>query len=787
MNKSFSVKKRIIFFIVFFISISFSVLAQVDIKKSNEVVVFNGKEYYIHKVEKGHTLYSLARVYEIPMEEIIFENPSAKIQLSIGQELKIPVTSRDKAVEQSLRSDGDEFFYHVVKRNETMKSIATVYSISRRDLERSNLNLFDPLKPGQYIKIPIAAKKNASVTKKPTRIQKATQAKRNESRSVNANFKEHIIKPGDNLYRIALDYKISIEEIKKANPSLSNALRIGQRIKIPIKKKEDEFIIHQVKRRNKLSRLARNYNVDLKFLKRINPHIKDKVRSGDIIKIPLNVVEVESKDILWNDAPTVDEQTLSFSGRLNQDSIQCMNYIRSEQDTFNVALMIPLYLDEVDSLKFTGDTNIDEFLNNEPFRFLQFYYGVMMAVDSLRAIGMNIELSVFDVDKSIGKTIHLLQDPNLPIQDLIIGPFFPRSFQLASSYAKIFEIPIINPLSNRTELLENNPFVFKCQSTIESQYEKVRDLVATYFRDSKIFFVKQKQTLEENEIPIYISQIQDLIDTGYYIPNEDVFDLIIEKSLADTTTVHISNEFIAILDTITGFITEIDSLIVEDDLLKSISIEGVQILTDSIEFNLYDSTYIKNSIVPFYYAQDSIYGFQNEASIYRENVVFIFSDDNVFALDLMTKLNIERDTFSTTVVGLPKWKGFEKMDNEIFSNLKTHVFYSAYVDYQDRNTNSFIYDFRKRYLTEPFDYAFKAFDISWYFLNALNDFGRDFRNCLPYYEQSYIQSKMEFERVKEAYGFENHFWTILKYDKYRLKEIEVFPPDLPVIEDSQTF
>lgn len=97
MIKSCSVKNRIIFLFVLFISISFSVLAQVDIKKTNEVVVFNGKEYYIHIVEKGQTLYSLARVYEIPMEEIIFENPSAKIQLSIGQELKIPVTSRDNA------------------------------------------------------------------------------------------------------------------------------------------------------------------------------------------------------------------------------------------------------------------------------------------------------------------------------------------------------------------------------------------------------------------------------------------------------------------------------------------------------------------------------------------------------------------------------------------------------------------------------------------------------------------------------------------------------------------
>jgi hypothetical protein len=154
-------------------------------------------------------------------------------------------------------------------------------------------------------------------------------------------------------------------------------------------------------------------------------------------------------------------------------------------------------------------------------------------------------------------------------------------------------------------------------------------------------------------------------------------------------------------------------------------------------------------------------------------------------LDLVTKLNIERDTFSISLVGLPNWQQFTNMDNEILSNLKAHLLVPSFVNYEDRNTNSFIYKFRRRYLTEPSDYAFKGFDVCWYFLNALKNFGNNFENCLPYYSPWYIQTEMNFERVRGGDGFENRSWKVLKYDRYRLKEVEVYPPEPPVTKDAQ--
>ena len=65
------------------------------------------------------------------------------------------------------------------------------------------------------------------------------------------------------------------------------------------------------------------------------------------------------------------------------------------------------------------------------------------------------------------------------------------------------------------------------------------------------------------------------------------------------------------------------------------------------------------------------------------------SDDNVFALNVLTELNILRDTIPSTVIGLPNWENFDNMDNEIFKNLNLHYFSSSYVNYADNNGCSF--------------------------------------------------------------------------------------------------
>lgn len=63
--------------------------------KSDETRTINGKTYFIHQVKKKQTLYSIARAYEVDMQEIIDRNPEIKQGLKAGQTLYIPAKTPD--------------------------------------------------------------------------------------------------------------------------------------------------------------------------------------------------------------------------------------------------------------------------------------------------------------------------------------------------------------------------------------------------------------------------------------------------------------------------------------------------------------------------------------------------------------------------------------------------------------------------------------------------------------------------------------------------------------------
>ncbi|NNE54372.1 MAG: LysM peptidoglycan-binding domain-containing protein, partial [Flavobacteriales bacterium] len=84
----------------------------------------DGKKFYVHTVEKGHTLYSISHLYQVEIEDITANNAGSESGLSIGQVLRIPVEGEvdPNAWENPIRLEG-EFLIHRVKRGETLFAI----------------------------------------------------------------------------------------------------------------------------------------------------------------------------------------------------------------------------------------------------------------------------------------------------------------------------------------------------------------------------------------------------------------------------------------------------------------------------------------------------------------------------------------------------------------------------------------------------------------------------------------------------------------------------------------
>lgn len=109
-----------------------------------------------HIVEAKQTLYSISKIYNVPIDTLIALNPSAKIGIKVGEELIIP-QNKQTETQQNITTETNHTppttneITHLVKRKETLFSISKKYNIAIHDLITLNPELKDGLKAGTII------------------------------------------------------------------------------------------------------------------------------------------------------------------------------------------------------------------------------------------------------------------------------------------------------------------------------------------------------------------------------------------------------------------------------------------------------------------------------------------------------------------------------------------------------------------------------------------------------------------------------------------------------------
>ncbi len=105
----------------------------------------NGKVYVLHKVELKETLYGISKRYGTTVEAILQQNPTADGGLEVGQIIKVPYVSSPKKI---TNGSGNK---HIVAEKETLYSVARLYGISVDDLRQMNKLTSDALSIGQEL------------------------------------------------------------------------------------------------------------------------------------------------------------------------------------------------------------------------------------------------------------------------------------------------------------------------------------------------------------------------------------------------------------------------------------------------------------------------------------------------------------------------------------------------------------------------------------------------------------------------------------------------------------
>ncbi|HPM01354.1 MAG TPA: LysM peptidoglycan-binding domain-containing protein [Candidatus Cloacimonadota bacterium] len=175
-----------------------------------------------HRVKKKETLASIAKLYGTSKGEIQKLNSLKSSRLKAGQVLKIQTAKPENEPQQSEPLRLNEKF-HIVKKNQSLSAIAKLYQIDIIDLlDYNNLKDFD-VREGQRIWLEPGHLAQAQESATP---DDATPVQSIQSVSV------HIVARGENLFRIAKNYNVSVDDLKKWNKLNTLTVKEGQRIYI---------------------------------------------------------------------------------------------------------------------------------------------------------------------------------------------------------------------------------------------------------------------------------------------------------------------------------------------------------------------------------------------------------------------------------------------------------------------------------------------------------------------------------------------------------------------------
>lgn len=581
----------------------------------------------------------------------------------------------------------------------------------------------------------------------------------------------HHVKRGETLYSIARTYQVAEGEILKLNPEINElGLQADMVIGIPVVEQKEAteepeedvygegYVIHTIKEVVKTRRFLNERNVDEDEFRQLNPSAGSRLFPGQKVLIPMpgahpvGTVTVEVQTVMADDTTViVPSDTVAYvAPSMTPD--ECYASLANAERLYHVALLVPFYLNDIEKLDLSKDL-IEKTKNARVLKFLQFYEGFMMAVDSLTEnYGLRLELTVIDVNENVaGAQAALDQLSRAPV-DLIVGPFFSKSFAAVQEYASSHNIMIVNPMSERESILSGAPNVVKLKPSAQAMTTELASLIRMQYPQAKVTLIAENASADSAVVGALERALSVAVAPEVKLSNNEMLDLITRESRRRNMGKRV---------------------------LSTLEVEGQILSTKALAERPDGVIYFDNPFRRLSFSDDDVNAFKNGLSSARDNVLVAYGDDIVFATKILNNINKSTQKFPITLIGLPNWADFDNLLVENLLNMNAIYFDDHFVDYNDSVVLKFVDDFRAKYESEPMNYAFEGFDVGWYFMNALMQFGPHALDCLPYYHIPLLSTRYYFGKNRHGDGLENQYWNIYQYDNQaiELKPIMIHPEE----------
>ncbi|MBT8295893.1 MAG: LysM peptidoglycan-binding domain-containing protein [Gramella sp.] len=475
----------------------------------------NAQAYKYHTVKKGETVFSISQSYNIEEEDIYKFNPDAKTGIGVNEKLVIPVSSSGNSKSES--QNVSKFIDHKVKKKETLYSLSKKYNVAIDGIKRYNKELYSrELQMGETIQIPVGGASAAPAS--PTVIAQNTTAETKPVRQQNNQItktREHIVLPKETKYGIARKYGMTLKELDAVNPNIQE-LQPGMMIRVGVEVLEDEPVIitddrfrfYEVQPQETLFSLTRRFGVSIDSLKQLNPALRDGLKYGMVLKVPEHP---EGKDFDDNSMAGLDTDV---------DTKTDLSNSISNRSTKEIVLMLPYHLNKVeeDSIKTYKQT----ILNERVVRIsLDFYSGVLMALDKARSMGISTNLRVYDSKQSVNDVANIINSNNFNNVDAVIGPLLQEPTEAVAARLENRNIPVINPLSNRS--MKGYQNLFQSIPTEESMKNKMLDFISRNSAGKNVVVVADGKAFKiKGEINNILPAAKTVNPTNNYVSDEAI-------------------------------------------------------------------------------------------------------------------------------------------------------------------------------------------------------------------------------------------------------------------------
>ena len=332
----------------------------------------------------------------------------------------------------------------------------------------------------------------------------------------------HDVVKGETLYSLAKRYGVTVDDIISANAVLTNGLKAGQRIKIPIQTLEDnnpKVLLHKVVRGETLYSLAKQHNLTVEELRLANPHIKKGLKAGQNIAIPLKEGNAEQSAPQHAPQPTLQPAPAVQAEVTVSQTEQPQSEVVAEQtvaepvsfrtlkqgDRAEVALLLPLGSEEQPS-----------------HNYLDFYRGFLIGLDSVRMSGHSVNLSLYNTAHDYNRVMEIISSGALDRADLVVGPVYEDELIPVATALREKGTPIVSPLANLTQTTSNS--VFQMSPSPASKLEKVREL----FDGSKRVVIISTDSVDKE----FDAEVRSMLrDTLYVVEHKYIYEhpSVIEK------------------------------------------------------------------------------------------------------------------------------------------------------------------------------------------------------------------------------------------------------------------